>query len=101
MWIAVELASGSARGGIRSSYGLLIRVMLLLYMIGGLLVTPSWVRFYKCLRFYSPNMLCLSSSGPDENSYSYHADLSLGVNVVDRFTYVGSARPSPGPALYL
>ncbi|EER17543.1 GPI-anchor transamidase precursor, putative [Perkinsus marinus ATCC 50983] len=38
-------------------------------------------------RFYSPNMLCLSSSGPDENSYSYHADLSLGVNVVDRFTY--------------
>ncbi|KAF4708405.1 hypothetical protein FOZ63_000469, partial [Perkinsus olseni] len=38
-------------------------------------------------RFYSPNMLCLSSSGPDENSYSYHADLSIGINVVDRFTY--------------
>ncbi|KAF4675325.1 hypothetical protein FOL47_007943 [Perkinsus chesapeaki] len=38
-------------------------------------------------RFYSPNMLCLSSSGPDENSYSYHADLSLGISVVDRFTY--------------
>ncbi|KAF4710857.1 hypothetical protein FOZ63_011810, partial [Perkinsus olseni] len=37
--------------------------------------------------FYSPNMLCLSSSGPDENSYSYHADLSIGINVVDRFTY--------------
>ncbi|KAF4705147.1 hypothetical protein FOZ62_017882, partial [Perkinsus olseni] len=32
-------------------------------------------------------MLCLSSSGPDENSYSYHADLSIGINVVDRFTY--------------
>jgi GPI-anchor transamidase subunit K len=38
-------------------------------------------------RFYSPNILCVGSSDFAENSYSHHTDGSLGVAVIDRFTY--------------
>eukprot|EP00698_Gefionella_okellyi_P006222 TRINITY_DN15617_c0_g1_i1.p1 TRINITY_DN15617_c0_g1~~TRINITY_DN15617_c0_g1_i1.p1 ORF type:complete len:418 (+),score=97.39 TRINITY_DN15617_c0_g1_i1:95-1255(+) len=38
-------------------------------------------------RFYSPNILALGSSSLGENSYSHHADASIGVPVIDRLTY--------------
>lgn len=38
-------------------------------------------------KFYSPNILAVGSSELDENSYSHHADLDVGVAVIDRFTY--------------
>lgn len=38
-------------------------------------------------KFYSPNILAVGSSRLDENSYSHHADLDVGVAVIDRFTY--------------
>lgn len=38
-------------------------------------------------KFYSPNILAVGSSKLDENSYSHHADLDVGVAVIDRFTY--------------
>lgn len=38
-------------------------------------------------RFYSPNILAVGSSKLDQNSYSHHADVDVGVAVIDRFTY--------------
>lgn len=38
-------------------------------------------------RFYSPNILAVGSSKYDESSYSHHADVDVGVAVIDRFTY--------------
>lgn len=38
-------------------------------------------------KFYSPNILAVGSSEIEENSYSHHADLDVGVAVIDRFTY--------------
>lgn len=38
-------------------------------------------------KFYSPNVLAVGSSAIEENSYSHHADLDVGVAVIDRFTY--------------
>lgn len=38
-------------------------------------------------RFYSPNILAAGSSAKGENSYSHHHSTSLGVAVIDRFTY--------------
>lgn len=38
-------------------------------------------------KFYSPNILAVGSSRLDENSYSHHADMDVGVAVIDRFTY--------------
>lgn len=38
-------------------------------------------------RFYSPNILAIGSSAINENSYSHHGDLDVGVAVIDRFTY--------------
>jgi glycosylphosphatidylinositol transamidase (GPIT) subunit GPI8 len=32
-------------------------------------------------------LVAVSSSGVDENSYSYHVDNELGVSIVDRFTF--------------
>ncbi|ODV89553.1 hypothetical protein CANCADRAFT_140678 [Tortispora caseinolytica NRRL Y-17796] len=37
--------------------------------------------------FYSPNILAVGSSELDESSYSHHADIDIGVAVIDRFTY--------------
>ncbi|KAF5092341.1 hypothetical protein D0Z00_004629 [Geotrichum galactomycetum] len=38
-------------------------------------------------KFYSPNILAVGSSEIEQNSYSHHADLDVGVAVIDRFTY--------------
>ncbi|KAF5101064.1 hypothetical protein D0Z03_000689 [Geotrichum reessii] len=38
-------------------------------------------------KFYSPNILAVGSSAIEQNSYSHHADLDVGVAVIDRFTY--------------
>jgi phosphatidylinositol glycan class K len=38
-------------------------------------------------RFYSPNVVAIGSSLKDENSYSHHMDSTLGLSVIDRFTY--------------
>ena len=38
-------------------------------------------------RIYSPNILAASSSRTGEPSYSHHADMDIGVAVIDRFTY--------------
>jgi glycosylphosphatidylinositol transamidase (GPIT) subunit GPI8 len=35
----------------------------------------------------TPNMITIGSSGLGENSYSHHTDTSMGVSVIDRFTY--------------
>jgi len=37
--------------------------------------------------FYSPRILALGSSAKDESSYSHHHDSSVGVSVIDRFTF--------------
>lgn len=37
--------------------------------------------------FYSPEMICLGSSGPAESSYSHHSDREVGVSVIDRFSF--------------
>jgi len=37
--------------------------------------------------FYSPQILAVGSSSKDENSYSYGHSQSLGVSLVDRFTF--------------
>uniref|UniRef100_A0A1I7ZHL3 GPI-anchor transamidase n=1 Tax=Steinernema glaseri TaxID=37863 RepID=A0A1I7ZHL3_9BILA len=36
---------------------------------------------------YSPNVLATSSSLADEDAFSHHIDHSLGVHVIDRYTY--------------
>ena len=38
-------------------------------------------------RFYSPGVLAIGSSEKGENSYSHHLDRSIGLSVIDRFTY--------------
>lgn len=38
-------------------------------------------------KFYSPNILATGSSGLEENSYSHHSDVDVGVAVIDRYTY--------------
>ncbi|KAK0416806.1 hypothetical protein QR680_012695 [Steinernema hermaphroditum] len=38
-------------------------------------------------RIYSPNVLATSSSLANEDAYSHHADHSIGVHVIDRYTY--------------
>jgi len=38
-------------------------------------------------KFRSPNVLAIGSSEKGENSYSHHVDRSVGLSVVDRFTY--------------
>jgi len=38
-------------------------------------------------RFYSPNVVAIGSSLKDENSFSHHMDSTLGLSVIDRFTY--------------
>ncbi|XP_044730007.1 GPI-anchor transamidase-like [Chrysoperla carnea] len=38
-------------------------------------------------RFYSPNILCASSSLDGEDSLSHHVNSDIGVYVMDRFTY--------------
>ncbi len=38
-------------------------------------------------KFYSPNILAIGSSEIDESSYSHHADMDVGVALIDRFTY--------------
>jgi phosphatidylinositol glycan class K len=38
-------------------------------------------------KFYSPNILAIGSSEINQNSYSHHGDLDVGVAVIDRFTY--------------
>ena len=38
-------------------------------------------------RFYSPNILATGSSALGESSYSHHADMDVGVAVIDRYTY--------------
>ena len=35
----------------------------------------------------TPNVISLSSSMKDENSYAYHSNLHLGLSVIDRFSY--------------
>ncbi|KAK0538226.1 glycosylphosphatidylinositol anchor biosynthesis [Tilletia horrida] len=37
-------------------------------------------------KIYSPNVLATGSSAKDQNSYSHHSDMDLGVAVIDRFT---------------
>ncbi|KAK0551009.1 glycosylphosphatidylinositol anchor biosynthesis [Tilletia horrida] len=37
-------------------------------------------------KIYSPNVLATGSSAKDQNSYSHHSDLDLGVAVIDRYT---------------
>lgn len=37
--------------------------------------------------FYSPNIIATGSSELDESSYSHHADMDVGVAVIDRWTY--------------
>ena len=38
-------------------------------------------------RIYSPNILATGSSMLGESSYSHHADVDIGVAVIDRYTY--------------
>lgn len=38
-------------------------------------------------KFYSPNIFATGSSAKGENSYSHHADLDIGVAVVDRYSH--------------
>jgi phosphatidylinositol glycan class K len=38
-------------------------------------------------QFYSPGVLAIGSSEKGENSYSHHLDRSIGLSVIDRFTY--------------
>lgn len=38
-------------------------------------------------RFYSPNILAVASSKVGEDSLSHHADPTIGVYVIDRYTY--------------
>jgi len=38
-------------------------------------------------QFYSPNIVAIGSSKIKENSYSHHTDYTLGVSVIDRFTF--------------
>ena len=38
-------------------------------------------------KFYSPNILATGSSAIEESSYSHHADIDVGVAVIDRYTY--------------
>lgn len=38
-------------------------------------------------KLYSPNVLATGSSKISENSYSHHADVDVGVAVIDRYTY--------------
>lgn len=38
-------------------------------------------------KFYSPNILAMSSSLVGEDSLSHHVDPSIGVYIIDRFTY--------------
>ncbi|XP_077579919.1 GPI-anchor transamidase [Stigmatopora nigra] len=38
-------------------------------------------------RFYSPNIIALASSQVGEDSLSYQADLSIGVHLMDRYTF--------------
>jgi phosphatidylinositol glycan class K len=38
-------------------------------------------------RFYSPNVVAIGSSLLGENSYSHHMDATVGLSVIDRFTY--------------
>lgn len=38
-------------------------------------------------KFYSPNIIAVGSSKLDQSSYSHHADVDVGVAVIDRFTY--------------
>ena len=37
--------------------------------------------------FYTPGVLATGSSAKDQSSYSHHADLDVGVAVIDRWTY--------------
>merc|ERR1719464_582970 len=38
-------------------------------------------------RFYSPNILAVGSSLVGEDSLSHHVDPSIGVYIIDRYTY--------------
>lgn len=38
-------------------------------------------------KFYSPDILATGSSAIEESSYSHHADIDVGVAVIDRYTY--------------
>eukprot|EP00927_Polykrikos_kofoidii_P023831 TRINITY_DN21815_c0_g1_i1.p1 TRINITY_DN21815_c0_g1~~TRINITY_DN21815_c0_g1_i1.p1 ORF type:complete len:446 (-),score=64.02 TRINITY_DN21815_c0_g1_i1:40-1377(-) len=38
-------------------------------------------------QFYSPGIIGMGSSGQSENSYSHHVDLTIGVSLIDRFTF--------------
>lgn len=38
-------------------------------------------------RFYSPNILAVASSRVGEDSLSHHGDQTIGVYVIDRYTY--------------
>lgn len=38
-------------------------------------------------RLYSPNVVAIGSSLIKENSYSHHLDSTVGISVIDRFTY--------------
>ena len=37
--------------------------------------------------FYSPNILAVASSLVGEDSLSHHIDTSIGVYIIDRYTY--------------
>lgn len=50
-----------------------------------LIDTCQAASMYKQIR--SPNILAAASSLTGENSYSHHADIEIGVAVVDRFTH--------------
>ncbi|KAI3387021.1 hypothetical protein SNEBB_000290 [Seison nebaliae] len=39
------------------------------------------------LQFYSPNVLAFTSSKVGEDSFSHHVDPTIGVYIIDRFTY--------------
>lgn len=39
------------------------------------------------MKFYSPNILAISSSKTNEDSLSHHGDPRIGVYVIDRYTY--------------
>ena len=38
-------------------------------------------------QFYSPNILAVASSLVGEDSLSHHIDTSIGVYIIDRYTY--------------
>merc|ERR1719319_1929082 len=43
--------------------------------------------FLKFQKFYSPNVLAVASSLVGEDSLSHHVDPSIGVYIIDRYTY--------------